>query len=158
MYLPCPRRPRLLAGIVVLGAALVAAALPAHEAQAAFVGCRSDPIAYLDNGIKVNLSAAVATDRNDIQHIVYVLHVPQGIHLNRVIYTAGELGHREALVFIADGAPGVYSSTTFVETGSTGVLVTATTTAVDQLTDTPKARAWAQGHDHEDIAVQVAQP
>jgi len=111
---------------VGLGAGL----LGASGARAAFIGCRSDPIVILSNGVVLELSANIADDVTDVQSISYILHAPKGVSLLRSLSTDGPVGYREKFQFKADsklsGSAGVYEVDLKVQTRSKNISTTAT--------------------------------
>jgi hypothetical protein len=115
---------------MLLTAGLGAGLLGASSAHAAFIGCRSDPIVILSNGVVIDLSANIADDVHDVQSITYVLHVPKGVSLLRSISTDGPVGYQEQFNFQPDsklsGPAGVYQVELQVQTRSKHIGVTAT--------------------------------
>ncbi|MGH2344088.1 MAG: hypothetical protein ACRDG4_02605, partial [Chloroflexota bacterium] len=116
-----------------LAACLAAAGLSAYplggnSAQAGFMGCRSDPIVILSNGVVLDLSVSIADDVADVQQISYVLLVPQGVSLLRAISTDGAVGYRERFNFRSGGkagAAGMYQLQVQVHTRAKNVGVAA---------------------------------
>ena len=122
----------------LLIAGLGAGLLGAPGAHAAFMGCRSDPIVILSNGVVLDLSAYIADDVSDVQSISYTLHAPQGVSVLRAISTDGAVGYREKFRFESDGeisgAAGVYTVEVKVQTRSENISVTATIAGGDAAT------------------------
>ncbi len=147
--------PRRLALAALVGAAICSGSQTAATAHAA-VGCRSDPVIQLSNGVKIQLSAAIAADASDVQRIVYTLHIPSGLAVTRVIFTAGGLGGREWLVVQADDALGSYDTTTVVDTRTHGVAVTAFTQAVSATTQMTSAPQAVTGQDQQSLSTHAA--
>lgn len=121
-------RQRLL---ILMGLLLVVVSLYAQSASAALRACRADPIVWLSNGESVQMTAQIATDANDVRRITYTLHVPEGIEVERIIYTGGALSSKEEVVFVADMPPHHYRTDTVVTAHGRGIDVTAVT-AVQQ--------------------------
>jgi len=124
------------------------------SARADLVGCRSDLVAILSNGVTVDLTATINDTAADVQQVAYTLHAPMGTSIVSVLYTSGVLGPKEVLRFFADSTAGVYRSLTQVRTGSHGVAVTAQTITVP-LGGLP-ARGAATGQDQQALWVQVS--
>jgi hypothetical protein len=61
---------------------------PTAHASAALVRCRTDPIFVLSNGDVINVTLDIGTGANNIRKITYILHVPAGVTVKRVAYTA----------------------------------------------------------------------
>ncbi len=122
----------------LLVAGLVAGLLGAADARAAFIGCRSDPLVILSNGVVLDLSANIVDDVTDVQSISYTLHAPKGVLLLRAISTDGPVGYREQFKFRADtkfsGTGGVYEVDVQVRTHAKNISVTATIAGGDAAT------------------------
>ncbi len=122
-------RRRAVTSVGVLLAGLSAGSLGAHHAQAAFIGCRSDPIVILSNGVVLDLSANIADDVSDIKQISYVLQAPQGVTVLDAISTDGPVGYRENFQLQSSGKSGgqagVYQVQVQVKAHSKDVSVTA---------------------------------
>jgi len=141
-------------GGALLCAALLAGTVLVPSARADLVGCRSDPVVILSNGVMVDLTATINDTAADVQQVAYTLHAPMGTSIVSVLYTSGVLGPKEVLRFVADSTAGIYSSLTQVRTGSHGVAVAAQTIAVP-LGGLP-VRGAATGQDHQALWVQVS--
>ncbi len=98
------RRPsqRALLGGVALAAALVAVAPRAVTPAHAAIGCRSDPIVVLSNGVVLDLSATLDADVSQVQEIHYKLHGPHGLSVVRAISTDGAVQYKEHFEFKDD--------------------------------------------------------
>jgi hypothetical protein len=114
----------------VLTAGLGAGLLGAHDTRAAFIGCRSDPIVILSNGVVLDLSADIVDDVSDVQQVNYVLHAPKGVSLLRSISTDGPVGYREHFNFQPDsklsGTGGTYELDMQIQGRAKNISVTAT--------------------------------
>jgi len=86
----------LTAGVLVGGP--FAAVHPAHAA----IGCRSDPIVVLSNGVVLDLSATLDADVAQVQSIDYTLHGPKGVWVVRAISTDGAVQYKEKFTFKDD--------------------------------------------------------
>ncbi len=95
-------RRRALLGAGALTAGLLAGGpLAANHAHAA-LGCRSDPIVVLSNGVVLDLSATIDTDVSDIKEIKYKLHGPKGVRVVAAISTDGVVQYKEGFEFHDD--------------------------------------------------------
>lgn len=148
------RRPRRAAlGVAVVAAGVAIGGLNAHQASAV-LACRADPVVFLSNGVKINLSATLYNTRgSDVRGIIYTLHAPAGASVTNVVYTGGAFAGKESFVFFDDNAAHSYDSTTYVDTVSQGVSVTATAQAAGNKTGVPPVSA--SGYDHQNIPVHV---
>jgi hypothetical protein len=122
--------------------ALAVVLLSILPAQAAMLGCRSDPAVVLSNGLVLDLSADIAAKPWEVQQVVYTLHIPRGVNAVAILRTRTWPTSVERFVITADNAPGRYDSTTVVYTRRKGVAVTANLLVGLQL-------ARAAGHDRE---------
>ncbi len=118
-------RPLLVAGFLL---ALVLGAAHAPAVQAAFAGCRSDPVFVLSDGTILDVSVAIGTSVNNVDEIHYTVHGPKGVKLIAAISTP-TLGFEglETVTYIADGAPNQYVTDTIVHTSVSNVSTTAYT-------------------------------
>ena len=102
--------------------------LPTLQASAALVSCRTDPIFRLSNGDVINVTLDISTDAINIRNVTYILHVPAGITVTQVTYTAGGIGTKETYKVYQDSPAKTYTTDTLVTTQNTGsVAVTVTT-------------------------------
>lgn len=85
----------LAAGLLAGGSLAVT---PTHAA----VGCRSDPIVVLSNGVVLDLSATLDADIAQVQAIEYKLHGPKGVWVVRAISTDGAVQYKEKFAFNDD--------------------------------------------------------
>ncbi len=95
-------RRRALLGAGALTAGLLAGGPPAVNHAHAALGCRSDPIVVLSNGVVLDLSAVVDTDVSDVKEIHYTLHGPKGVWVVRAISTDGVAQYKEGFEFHDD--------------------------------------------------------
>lgn len=145
---------RALFAASLLAVSLVVGGLAAPRAGA-IMACRTDPVVFLSNGVKINLSATLYNAKpSDVRQITYLLHAPAGVTVTNVVYTGGAFSHRESFQFVADDTPNSYDSTTFVDTVNTGISVTATSQAAGN--DAGSSRVSANGQDHQNIPVHVS--
>lgn len=102
--------------IFILFMTMVMAALPTMQASAALHKCRTDPIFYLSNGEVLKVVLEIGTDKAGIQSVHYVLHIPAGVRVLRVVYTAGGIGKSETYQVMQDSPRSVYKTETRVNT------------------------------------------
>jgi NhaP-type Na+/H+ and K+/H+ antiporter len=65
--------------------------MPTARVSAAMVRCRTDPIFMLSNGDVINVTLDISTHAAYVINITYVLHLPAGVTVKRVAYTAVNL-------------------------------------------------------------------
>lgn len=140
-----------------LMAGLIAGPLMPHGASAAISYCRTDPIVYLNNGMKLDVTAQFAGSPSDVSSIVYTVHVPAGASVNHVVFTRGWLGHAESLQVYADNGAGAYATDTVVNTHTPGAQADATTTLLDQ-TNSAKDSGTASGTTGQHLPVKLTTP
>jgi hypothetical protein len=87
-----------------------------------------------------------------VQKVTFTVHAPAGTNL--VTYTPGVLGPKEVVQFKADQQSGQYTTTTVADTGTGGVDVTATTTAV--AADGATARVTVSGLSHQQLSASLS--
>jgi hypothetical protein len=104
------------------------------SAQADLIGCRSDPVVRLSNGVTLDLSADIDDTVDDVQQVSYTLHIPAGTFPLAVVGTDGIMGLKESFSVSTDSAPNAYTTDTVVTTLAPGVGVVATTAAVNVIT------------------------
>ena len=113
---------------LVLIVLLVLSMLPTGQASAALVRCRTDPIFLLSNGDVLTVTLDISADASSVRNVTYVLHVPDGVTIRKVTYTAGGLGTKEMVKVYQDSPEKTYTTDTVVTTQNTGsVEVLATT-------------------------------
>jgi hypothetical protein len=93
-------------------------AVPTGPASAAMRGCRSDPHFHLSNGDVITVTLEIGTDITDVENIHYILHVPAGVTVEKVTYTAksAEKTINETYVVYQDSPTGIYITDTVVTT------------------------------------------
>jgi hypothetical protein len=112
------KRILIAAGALALGVALNA--IPGR-AFAGYVICRTDPIVQLSNGNQINITASVSDTASDIQRLAYVVHVPAGLSVKKIVFTGGAVAYKEYVTVYADSAATKYSTATVVTTGRAGI-------------------------------------
>jgi hypothetical protein len=94
----------LAIGSVLLG--LLFSLQGAEDAAAIVKGCRGDPKVWLSNGVKVTTAASIAAPPSQVEMVTYILHVPRGVTVQRVVFTGGVLKDKERVVVVPDRASG----------------------------------------------------
>ena len=115
-------------GASVLVAALLVGLVAPHMAHAQVSGCTADPVVSLSNGTQLDLYASIDDSSQDVQQVTFNVTVPRGVQ--EVAYTPGLLGPKQVVNVYAHGGPHNYATATLVTTQTSGVQVTAKTTAV----------------------------
>jgi hypothetical protein len=117
-------RRRSVVVMALLVGALLSAVL-AQEATAGLRACRADPIVWLSNGQAVQMSVGVAAPAYDVHQITYILHVPRGTTVRKIVYTGGALSSKERVYVIPDMPLSRYRIDTLVAARGYGISVTA---------------------------------
>lgn len=117
--------------LFLLIAAIMLATLPNMEASAAFRKCRTDPIFKLSNGDVINITLDINTDPASIRNVLYVLHVPAGVTVTKVTYTAGGIGTKETYKVSQDSPAKTYTTDTLVTTQNTGSVAMVATSRLN---------------------------
>jgi hypothetical protein len=121
---------KLFARVFIFLLALAITAMPTGNASARLVHCRADPIFYLSNGEKITVILEIDTDEANVRNVNYVLHVPAGVRITRVVFTAGGIGRKESYQAVQDSVESVYTTDTVVTTkgGPNAVIATSSIT------------------------------
>jgi hypothetical protein len=91
--------------------------LPSGQASAAMRGCRADPIFTLSNGDYLAVILEIGTPADNVKNIHYILHLPPGVTVTRVIYTGGpRQALKETYVVDQGGPANTYTVDTFLST------------------------------------------
>jgi hypothetical protein len=122
------QRKTILARIIILFVTVVLVILPGMEASAALRKCRTDPIFHLSNGEKLTVILEIEADKKSVKDVHYVLHLPAGVRILRVVYTAGGIGESETYEVVNDNPEATYTTETLVNTYQEKVFLTAITT------------------------------
>jgi hypothetical protein len=104
---------RLLHLFVLLGVML---ALTATPASAALARCRVDPIFVMSNGDIVTVTVDIAAAPDQVSNIHYILHVPAGVKVRKIVHTAQGLRIPETTEVHQDSPAGIYTTSTVVTT------------------------------------------
>ena len=110
----------LLTRLFILFVAILMAVLPTMQASAALTKCRTDPIFQLSNGDKLTVILDISADATNVRNVTYVLHVPAGVTVTKVVYTAGGLGTKEIYKVNQDSTAKTYKTDILVTTQNTG--------------------------------------
>ena len=132
---------------------LMIIAAPTGHASAALRGCRTDPIFSLSNGDKLTITLDISTDAVNVRNVTYVLHVPAGVTVKSVVYTAGGLGAKEIYRVYQDSTAMTYKTETLVTVQKTGSTAMVSTVKLNSLT----AKS-ASGFTGQYIVVTVTKP
>lgn len=117
-------RKTLFTRIFILFMTLVMVAVPTMQVSAALHKCRTDPIFYLSNGEVLKVILEIGTDKAGVRDVHYVLHLPAGIRVLRIVYTAGGIVESETYQVVQDSPRGVYTTETRINTYENGIPVT----------------------------------
>ena len=96
--------------------------LPTSQASAALVGCRTDPIFRLSNGDILTVTMEIGTAEANVKSVTYILHVPAGVTVKQVTYTAGGIGKKEIYKVYQDSPLKTYTTDTVLTTQNVGVV------------------------------------
>lgn len=116
---------KLSSRILIFCLILVAAVVPTGTAYARLAKCRADPIFYLSNGEKVTVILDIDTDASNVRNVNYVIHVPVGVRITKVVFTAGGIGRKEVYKAVQDSTADTYITETVVTTKGGPYAVTA---------------------------------
>lgn len=117
--------------LLILIAVLMVTMLPNMHASALYRKCRSDPIFKLSNGDLINITLEISTTETNVRNVSYALHVPAGVTVTKVTYTAGGIGKKETYKVYQDSAPNSYTTDTVVTTQNTGSIAVVATTRLN---------------------------
>lgn len=141
---------RLIFFLLLVAAVLLA---PAGHASAALVKCRTDPIFAMSNGDVLNITLDISADAIYVRNVTYVLHVPAGVTVSRVTFTAGGLGRKETFKVVQDNPAKTYTTDTVVTTQNTGRVAVIATTRLNSV----YAKS-ASGYNGDHLMVTVIKP
>ncbi|MBA3868983.1 MAG: hypothetical protein H0X30_07505 [Anaerolineae bacterium] len=105
-------------------AVLIALCLVVAQVSAASISCRSDPVIFLSDGIKIQVGVVVETSVDDLISVQYQVHVPANVSINHVIYVPQWAKNKESVTLVADQPADSYQVWTIVRTGTAHVGVT----------------------------------
>jgi len=107
------RSQRIILSASLLIAGLLAVTVAPGGAHAQWGTCYDDPAVFLNNGAAVFLGATFRADSSSVSAINYVLHVPAGVRVTKVVYF-GANKDVEKLTWTADNQANTYESETNV--------------------------------------------
>lgn len=93
---------------------ILMAALPTMQAAAGLRACRTDPIFWLSNGEKLTVVLDVSAYPDEIAQFYYVVHVPPGVTVTKVVYTKKSLRIPESYTVVQDGIAKIYQTDVLV--------------------------------------------
>ena len=96
-------KPTKLFQLFVLLAIVAVLAVPSLNVAAGLRACRTDPIIFLSDGTKLTVKVSVAAERDAIGSIVYTVHLPEGVSIDKVVYTQKGWGLNESVIGVNDG-------------------------------------------------------
>ncbi|HYN88854.1 MAG TPA: hypothetical protein VER55_10000 [Ardenticatenaceae bacterium] len=116
MRLLRPRRPiPAFALAILLLAALFGSAQPRTAAAKNVGGCRKDPVVFLSNGVRLQISARILTEATNVKQVTYTVRASEGVTITQVMYPGGPLSANERVLFVADMPADRYGTETLVE-------------------------------------------
>ncbi len=127
--------------------------LPTMQASAALSKCRSDPIFKLSNGDAVNVTLDISADATNVRNVTYIIHVPAGVIVTQVTYTAGGMGTKEMYKVYQDSPAKTYTTDSVVTTQNTGSVAVTATTKLDAT-----YIKSASGYNGQHLIVTVSKP
>ena len=139
--------------IFIFSLAMIMLALPSTQASAILVHCRTDPIFKLSNGDVINITLDISTDAANVRNVTYILHVPAGVTVTKVTYTAGGIGTKEMYKVYQDSLAKTYTTDTLITTQNTGSIVVTATTKLNSTTTKS-----ASGYNGQHLIVTVSKP
>ena len=119
--------------IILLVIIMALAAMPTLNASAAVRSCRTDPIFMLSNGTTLNVTLNINADTANVRNVTYILHVPPGVTVTKVVYTAGGIGTKEMYKVYQDSPANTYTSDTVVTTQNTGSVAVGATMILNEI-------------------------
>lgn len=139
--------------ITLLFLATLILLLSTAHASAMMTRCRTDPIFKLSNGDVINITLDIAADTANVRNVTYVLHVPPGVTVKQVTYTAGGIGTKEMYKIYQDSPSKTYTTDTLVTTQNTGNITVIATTRLNAA-----SAKTASGYNGQHLIVTVIKP
>ena len=155
------RTVRRAAGLGVLGLALLASPLQSGRAHAAISFCRSDPILFLSNSHKVQVSFSLPNTTaviNSVTWIHYDIHIPAGTSVTGYNDPTDPFSNKENWKVYADAAPSEYRVEGIVTTSSAGISTTLTQQVVLQTSKGPGASVTNSVNGYTNQTLSIDQP
>lgn len=143
----------LLTRFLIIFVTVLITALPTQQASAALRSCRTDPIFLLSNGDSLNVSVNISADATNVRNLIYTIHVPAGVTVKKVTYTAGGMGTKEAYKVVQDSVANTYMTETVVTTQNTGSVQVTATTILNKMYS-----ASTSGYNGQILVVTVSKP
>lgn len=122
------QRHRVRLAAIGMLAAVTCLAIPGH-ASAQLTACRSDPIVFLSNNHKVQLTSTITIAPSGLTSVNYVLHAPAGTSVTGVTWTGG--GIHETLGFYADEPQNSYDMSETVQVRKNPIPFTLSATVLN---------------------------
>jgi len=133
--------------------AVIMLALPSTQASAILVHCRTDPIFKLSNGDVINVALDISTADTNIRNVTYIVHVPAGVTVTKVTYTAGGIGTKEMYKVFQDSPAKTYTTDTVATTQNTGSVAVIATIKLNTI-----YIKSASGYNGQHLIVTVSKP
>jgi hypothetical protein len=130
---------------LIVALLLVVSLGAAAQTNAAFMSCRSDPIAHLSDGTLMQFSTTVETSLDNLIEIRYELHAPAGVSIEKLIFTPAWASQKETVVVVNDQPVGSYKVVATVQTTTPNVPVKIKGMRVSKTSDQVVSRATASG-------------
>ena len=127
--------------------------MPTTHASAMLTRCRTDPIFKVSNGDIINITLDVNTAEANVRNVTYILHVPSGVKVTKVTYTAGGLGTKEMYKVYQDSPAKTYTTDSVVTTQNTGSVAVVVTTRLNAT-----FAKSASGYNGQHLIVTVTKP
>jgi len=144
------RSRRSVCGAAALVGGLLSMAIAPGGAHAQWGTCYDDPAVFLDNGATVFLGATFQGDSSSVSAVNYVLHVPAGVSVTRVVYF-GPNKDLETLTWTADNQANTYDSSTDVVAPNTTYAITAVMAVVSH----GHSLNYASGQTNQNLLTEV---
>lgn len=129
-------------------------ALPTGHVSAALRSCRTDPIFRLSNGEVIAVTLEIGARAYNIRNMHYILHLPPGVTVTKVIYTAGpRQAMKETYDVYQDNQSNSYTTDTVVTTIHPGRIKVVATTRLNGVF----AKA-ASGYNDDHLIVTLVKP
>ena len=140
-------------GASLISSALIGGAFAPRPVLAKISSCRHDPVVFLSNNTKVQLSVDIGTYASQVGNISFALTVPRGVRAMRIVYTQGPLGRHESITLTASNNQHLYDSATLVAS-SQAATVTAAMQVVNQSTNSD-SKSSASGMTNQVVTIQM---
>jgi hypothetical protein len=133
--------------------AMIMVALPSMQASAILAHCRIDPIFKLSNGDVINITLDISTDAANVRNVTYIVHVPSGVTVTKVTYTAGGMGIKEMYKVYQDSPAKTYTTDAVTTTQNTGNIAVIATTKLNAT-----FAKSSSGHNGQHLIVTISKP